>query len=45
MMFDGHFGFIFFSYLALVIGVGGIVIWTLVEKRRLKREMAELEEA
>ena len=43
MVIDHHFPFIAFSWLAGVIGFGGIALWRWRDRRALDRQLAELE--
>lgn len=42
MTADTHFGFILAAYIAGILVIGGMVIWTLVDYATLKRTLARL---
>lgn len=43
MVIDHHFGFIAFSWLAGIIGFGGLAFWIWRDRRALDRQLTELE--
>jgi heme exporter protein D len=38
-----YFGYIFASYLATLLVLGGLIAWVLLDQRARRRELAELE--
>ena len=38
-----YFGYIFASYLATLLVLGGLIAWVLLDQRARQRELAELE--
>jgi hypothetical protein len=43
MVIDHHFGFIAFSWLAGLIGFGGLFLWLWLDRKALERQIAKLE--
>jgi heme exporter protein CcmD len=41
-MSDPHFAFIFASYAITALVVGGLIVWTLVDHRRLRAKLDRL---
>jgi heme exporter protein D len=39
---DPHFGFIFASYAVTVLVIGGLIVWTILDYRRLRSALARL---
>jgi heme exporter protein CcmD len=42
MTADPHFGFIVAAYLAGILVIGGMIIWTIVDYATLKKTLARL---